>query len=112
MEGIEITTTDTGFSLKICGVEFGDITELINISIEAPVTSTIKLECNLGKFLEKMRAIKYSRETSITYKRESKWKEMDKLDKCYIYHIITLAELKLRLKECKRCFGVKKNKIY
>lgn len=28
---------------------------------------------------------------------------MDKLDKCYIYHIITLAELKLNLKECKRC---------
>ena len=34
---------------------------------------------------------------------ERKWKEMDKLDKCYIYHIITLAKLKLRLKECKRC---------
>lgn len=27
---------------------------------------------------------------------------MDKLDKCYIWHIITLAKLKLKLKEVKR----------
>ena len=27
---------------------------------------------------------------------------MDKLDKCYYWHIITLAKMKLRLKECKR----------
>lgn len=60
MKGIEITTTDTGFSLKICGVEFGDITELIDISIESPINSKIKLECSLKKFIEKMRAIKDS----------------------------------------------------
>nr|DAT55169.1 MAG TPA: hypothetical protein [Caudoviricetes sp.] len=30
---------------------------------------------------------------------------MDKLDKCYIWHIITQAKLKLRLKELKK--GVK-----
>jgi hypothetical protein len=29
---------------------------------------------------------------------------MDKLDKCYIWHIITMSKLKLRLKELK---GVK-----
>ena len=29
---------------------------------------------------------------------------MDKLDKCYIWHLITMAKLKLRLKELK---GVK-----
>lgn len=29
---------------------------------------------------------------------------MDKLDKCYIWHVITMAKLKLRLKELK---GVK-----
>lgn len=27
---------------------------------------------------------------------------MDKVDKCYIWHIITLAELKLRRKELKK----------
>lgn len=27
---------------------------------------------------------------------------MDKLDKCYYWHIVTLAKLKLRLKECNR----------
>lgn len=62
MEEIEITTTETGYSLKICGVEFGDITELINISIESPTTSTIKLECNLKRFIEKMRAVKDSQD--------------------------------------------------
>ncbi len=29
---------------------------------------------------------------------------MDKLDKCYLWHIVTMAKLKLRLKELK---GVK-----
>ena len=58
MEGIEITTTGTGFSLKICGVEFGDITELIDISIESPTSSKIKLECSLKKYIEKIQAIK------------------------------------------------------
>nr|DAF16469.1 MAG TPA: hypothetical protein [Caudoviricetes sp.]DAV33413.1 MAG TPA: hypothetical protein [Caudoviricetes sp.] len=29
---------------------------------------------------------------------------MDKLDKCYIWHVVTMAKLKLRLKELK---GVK-----
>lgn len=28
---------------------------------------------------------------------------MDKLDKCYIYHIITLAKLESELRECKKC---------
>lgn len=27
---------------------------------------------------------------------------MDKLDKCYYWHITMLAKLKLRLKECKK----------
>ena len=26
---------------------------------------------------------------------------MDKLDKCYIWHVVTIAKLKLRLKELK-----------
>lgn len=30
---------------------------------------------------------------------------MDKLDKCYLWHIVTMAKLKLRLKELKK--GVK-----
>ena len=30
---------------------------------------------------------------------------MDKLDKCYIWHVVTMAKLKLRLKELKK--GVK-----
>lgn len=30
---------------------------------------------------------------------------MDKLDKCYIWHVITMAKLKLRLQELKK--GVK-----
>nr|DAN67834.1 MAG TPA: hypothetical protein [Caudoviricetes sp.] len=29
---------------------------------------------------------------------------MDKLDKCYVWHVVTMAKLKLRLKELK---GVK-----
>ena len=29
--------------------------------------------------------------------------KMDKLDKCYYWHIITLAKLKLKGKECKKC---------
>lgn len=28
---------------------------------------------------------------------------MDKLDKCYYWHIVTLAKLKLKGKECKKC---------
>ena len=27
---------------------------------------------------------------------------MDKLDKCYIWHVVTMAKLKLRLKELKK----------
>lgn len=27
---------------------------------------------------------------------------MDKLDKCYYWHIVTLAKMKLKKKECKR----------
>jgi len=35
---------------------------------------------------------------------------MDKLDKCYYWHIITLAKMKLRRKEAKReCFLKEKN---
>lgn len=30
---------------------------------------------------------------------------MDKLDKCYVLHVVTMAKLKLRLKELKK--GVK-----
>lgn len=29
---------------------------------------------------------------------------MDKLDKCYYWHLITLAKLKLRRKELRKCF--------
>jgi hypothetical protein len=30
---------------------------------------------------------------------------MDKLDKCYVWHVVTMAKLRLRLKELKK--GVK-----
>lgn len=33
---------------------------------------------------------------------------MDKLDKCYCWHIITLAKLKLKGKECKKCLKNKR----
>lgn len=35
---------------------------------------------------------------------------MDKLDKCYYWHITTLAKLKLRRKECKKCLQKKTEK--
>ena len=97
MEGIEIKTTDTGFSLKICGVEFGDITELINISIEAPTTSIIKLECNLCKFLKKMQAIKYSQGTSIT-QRERKWKRNGQARQMLHISHYNVSKIKIKIK--------------
>lgn len=60
MSEIEITSTKKGFLLKICGVEFGDITEMVNISIMNPLESEIEIKCNLKEFIERMRAIKDS----------------------------------------------------
>lgn len=36
---------------------------------------------------------------------------MDKLDKCYIWHVVKLAELKLRRKELKKNVKTKKSFI-
>ena len=61
MDGIEITTNQKGgVSVKICGVEFGDISEMVNISIMNPLESEIEMKCNLKEFIKKMRAIKDS----------------------------------------------------